>query len=345
VQTTGREPGFDVHAHWFGRDMATPDVPDDPRWPRLVVDSRDTGRLLLGSRHYRDVRSSLWDLEQRVADLDAAGIGTQVISPVPVTFPYWASRGPAVAYAEAANASIAAAVAAGRGRLAGIGAVPLPHVPDAIRVLERLMAGPTPFLGVEIGARINGWELDDPRLFPFFEAAESLGAALLVHPVDGGGGTVRRSGQPYDFGLGMLTDTSLAAGALIFGGVLDRWPTLRVVLAHGCGTFPWAYPRMRLAAGMFMQADIARLDELVASLFVDTLVLEPEHLRLLVHRFGPDRLVLGTDHPFFPSTTDDAWDFVREAESIGALPANGAAQVFSANGRTWAASGPAAALA
>jgi aminocarboxymuconate-semialdehyde decarboxylase len=339
VQATGNELGFDVHAHWFGRDLATPAVPPDPRWARLVVDSQDDGRLLLGSQRYRDVRATLWDVETRIADLDAAGIGTQVISPVPVTFPYWAARGPAVAYAEAANASIAVAVLGGRGRLAGLGTVPLPHVPEAIGVLEGLMSGPTPFLGVEIGARIGDFELDDPRLLPFFEAAEALGAALLVHPVEGGGGTVRRSGQPYDLGLGMLTDTALAAGALVFGGVLERFPGLRVVLAHGCGTFGWAYPRMRLAAGLFAKADTARLDELVGSLYADTLVLDPEHLRLLAHRFGPERLVLGTDHPFFPAVTESARRFVDEAEASGALPVGGATRVYAENGRSWAGVG------
>lgn len=325
--------GFDVHAHWFGTDLVAPGH-TDPRWPRLVVDDDLHGRLVLGERTFREVRSSLWDVGRRCADLDATGIATQLISPVPVTFPYWADRGPAVAYAEASNASIATAVAGSGGRLRGLANLPLPHVPDAARVLEEVMTGDVPLAGFEIGARVRGMELDDPRLLPLFEAAAGLNAVVLVHPADGGGGTVRRGGQPYDFGLGMVTDTALAAGALVFGGVLKRFPTLRVVLAHGCGGFAWSYPRMRLGAELFQGADVGALDELIRSLWVDSLVLDPEHLRLLVHRFGSERVVLGTDHPFFPAVTGGAREFLIGAELGGALPPAGAQQVFARNGRS-----------
>lgn len=325
--------GFDVHAHWFGTDLVAASY-DDPRWPTLVVDADDRGRLLLGDRTFREVRSSLWDVERRCADLDAAGIAVQVVSPVPVTFPYWADRRPAIAYAEASNASIAAAAAGSGGRLRGLANLPLPHVADAVRVLEQAMTGAEPLVGFEIGARVGDMELDDPRLLPLFEAAAGLGAVVLVHPADGGGGTVRRTGQPYDFGLGMLADTALAAGALVFGGVLDRFPSLRVVLAHGCGGFAWSYPRLRLGAELFQGADAQRLDELTRSLWVDSLVLDPEHLRLLVHHFGPDRIVLGTDHPFFPPITAGAREFLAAAEAAGALPHGGADHVFARNGQS-----------
>lgn len=328
--------GFDVHAHWFGPDLAVPPRHADPRWPRLVRDTEDRGRILLGERHFRDVAATLWDVEARLADLDAAGIATQLISPVPVTFPYWADRDRSARYARATNESIAAAVSTGRGRLLGLGNVPLPHVPEAVRELETIMAGPEDFRGVEIGARVGELDLDDTRLLPFFEAAEALGAVVLVHPGDGGSGTVRRSGQPYDFGLGMHTDTALAATALVFGGVLERCPGLRVVLAHGCGSFPWSYPRLRLGAQTFQRAVPERLDELVRALWVDTLVLDPEHLRLLAHRFGLDHVVLGTDHPFFPAITGDARAFLSRAEASGALPPGGATRVFADNGRAFA---------
>ena len=103
--------------------------------------------------------------------------------------------------------------------------------------------------GVEIGAQIDGRELDDQCLVPLFDAAEELDCIVFVHPMGGGQGTLRRDGQPYDFGLGMLTDTALAAAALVFGGVLERHPKLRVVMAHGCGTFPWALPRLAQGRG------------------------------------------------------------------------------------------------
>lgn len=323
--------GVDLHAHWFGADVFAPgEAPGS--WPHLVVDGDGGGRIVRDGQTFRAVRPSLWDVSARLQDLDASAIEVQVISPVPVTFPYVEGRAAAIAYAEAMNGSIARAVRSGRGRLAGLGTVPLSHADAAVEVLSDLMTGPEPLLGVEIGTRPGGRELDDPALLPFFEAAEDLGALVFVHPSDGGAGVVRRPGQPYDFGLGMHADTALAAGALVFGGVLERFPGLRVVLAHGCGGFAWSYPRLRLGAELLQGLEVTAFDDRVRSLYVDSLVLDPEHLRLLVHRFGADRIVLGTDHPFFPAITSDAGSFLAVAESDGALPVGGAQRVFRSNG-------------
>lgn len=323
--------GVDLHAHWMCAEVFGADeVPGE--WPRLVVDSPEHGRIMIGDRRFRDVRAPLWDIDARLRDLDAAAVELQVVSPVPVTFPYTGDVAAATEVAIATNASIARAVASGRGRLAGLGTVPLPHVRHAVGVLEAVMSGPSPLVGVEIGARIGELELDDLQLRPFFEAAEALGAVVFVHPSDGGAGAVRRSGQPYDFGLGMHTDTALAAGALVFGGVLERFPALRVVLAHGCGGFAWSYPRLRLGADLLQGRAPVAIDERVRSLHVDTLVLDPEHLRLLVHRFGADRLVLGTDHPFFPDLTAGARALLATAEADGALAPGAAQRVFRTNG-------------
>ncbi|MGH3433758.1 MAG: amidohydrolase family protein, partial [Thermocrispum sp.] len=311
--------GVDTHAHYFGLDLAAGlSLVNDPRWPVLVPDVEGGGRIMLGDRMFRSVRSVLWDVEARVAELDAAGIALQLISPVPVMLAYWADERVGVACARATNDSIGAAVDRSRGRLAGLGSVPLPHVDAAVAELRRAVVD-LGLAGVEIGTQILGEDLDSARFTPFFEAAESLGAVVFVHPTDGGGGVLRRSGQPYDFGLGMVTDTAVAATALIFGGVLERFPGLRVALAHGCGTFPWAYPRLRLGARIFEGADQDRLDELVRTLWVDSLVFDPEHLRLLVRRFGPAHVMLGTDYPFVPGQLTGAPGLLGEAESIGAL--------------------------
>lgn len=128
-------------------------------------------------------------------------------------------------------------------------------------------------------------------------------------------------GQPYDFGLGMLTDTAMAASALVFGGVLERFPRLRVGMAHGCGTFGWAYPRLRRAHQQWGEGPVVAVDQRMRSLWVDTLVLDPEHLRLLVDRFGPDKVMVGTDYPFFPDVFVAAGDLVPDAAHAGIVQA------------------------
>ena len=336
TERTARSAGVDTHAHYFGLDLADAlRSVDDPRWPVLVPDGDDGGSIMLGNRPFRAVRSVLWDVDRRVGELDSAGIGCQLISPVPVMLAYWADARVGAMCARATNDSIAAAVERSCGRLAGLGTVPLPHVDLAIDELRHAVED-LGLAGVEIGTRIAGEDLDSARLAPFFEAAESLDAALFVHPTDGGGGVVRREGQPYDFGLGMITDTALAATALVFGGVLERFPALRVALAHGCGTFPWAYPRLRLGSRIWHGADPARLDELVRSLWVDSLVFDPEHLRVLVHRFGPDHVMLGTDYPFVAGQLEGARSFLASAQSLGAVDADEVRRIHAMNGLAFA---------
>jgi aminocarboxymuconate-semialdehyde decarboxylase len=227
----------DVHAHFLGPDLPAPDVPDAPR---LVVDDADSGRILRGDTLFRRVTPSLWDVATRLADMDLAGITRQVISPVPVTMEHAAVD---TAYARAQNDAITAACAISYERLLGLGCLPLHDSRAAVTELDRIRdAG---LLGVEIGTRVGDLDVDDLALAPVWRACAATGSAVLVHPVDEGRGVVRRAGPPYDLGLGMLADTALAASALVFGGVLERHPDLRIALAHGCGAFPWCGCRER----------------------------------------------------------------------------------------------------
>jgi aminocarboxymuconate-semialdehyde decarboxylase len=332
-------PIVDVHAHHFPRALAERGLtPQGPRWPHLETGAEGSGRILVGDSVFRQVTSDLWDVAERVELLDRTGIATQVLSPVPVMLTYWADGPSAAAYARAVNTALAEDVARAPGRLVGLGTVPLQAPELAVEELRHAVTT-LGLRGVEIGSSVEGADLDAAALRPFWETAEELDALVLVHPMDGGGGVVRRAGQPYDFGAGMLTDTALAAGSLVFGGVLEEFPRLTVVLVHGCGAFAWLYPRMRLADQVWGKGDPAAADARVRSLWVDTLVFDPEHLRLLVHRFGPDKVVVGTDHPFFPAVTSDIGRFVTEAAHLGAIGPGEVDAVLSGNARRLLAGG------
>lgn len=334
----------DIHAHFFPPGLGDwAERTGDDRWPSLHVDvlpdggpSR-SGRIQQGPVVFREVDRTLWDVETRLASLEAHGVALQVVSPVPVMLTYWAEPSPALDFARAVNDGIAAAVAASKGRLDGLGTVPL-QAPDlAAAELKRLVAD-LGLAGVEIGTRVAGRELDDPTLAPFFEAAAELDAAIFVHPLDGGAEAIRRTGQPYDFGLGMLTETAMAATALVVGGVVERHPALRIGLAHGCGTMAWAAPRLKLATRLWGDPRAhAEFDELMGRLWVDTLVLDPVHLPLLVHRFGAEHVAIGTDHPFIPGQLEGARDLVGAATSGGALSEADGAAILSANGHAFVA--------
>ena len=322
----------DIHAHHFAASL--PDLAQqtgDQRWPHLETDDGQTGRVLLGQQTFRTVRASLWDLPARLAELDAVGVRTQVISPVPIMLAYWADAALAAEYSCAINDSIAETVAQSGGRLRGLGTVALQDGNAAAAEVKRL-ANELRLDGVEVGTHAAGRELDDPELDSFWAAVSEHDLAVFVHPLDGGGDAIRRRGQPYDFGLGMLTDTAMAAVALINGGVLDRYPNLRVALAHGCGTFAWAFPRLRVGSRLTASPDIAeRYADLARRLWIDTLVLDPENMRMAARRFGADHIMLGSDFPFMPGELDKAPGFLAEAVEAGAFSAAEAHAVLATN--------------
>ncbi len=310
----------DVHAHHFGTDVAAPTSRRDPAAPRLVVDGPDSGRIMRGDVTFRIVRPVLWDVGLRLAEMDRAGLSHQVISPVPVTMEHSCAPQTDPAYARSMNDSIAAACAASGGRLLGLGCLPLSDIGAAIDELERCRR--IGLRGVEIGTRVGDLDLDAAELDEFWQACDATASAILVHPVLGGRSVVRRAGTPYDLGLGMLTDTAIAASSLVFGGILRKHRHLQVALAHGCGAFPWAYPRLRVAACLAGEGDPADWDQLARRLYADTLVFDDEHLRLLAHRFGAERLLLGSDAPFFPDQMAKSMQSIRDARRTGALPAH-----------------------
>ncbi|GAA1545311.1 amidohydrolase family protein [Nocardioides humi] len=310
---------IDVHAHVFPRGL--PDLAErtgDPRWPVLRI-GRDASEVRVDGAAFRSSPHTLWDVGARLAALDAAGVEQQVVSPLPVGLVGWADAGLAGAWTAEMNEAVARSVADGDGRLLGLGCAPfgvdLRSHDAAAEAVARIASDPR-LTGIEISTLPGGLELDDDGLVPFWEAVAHHDLPVFVHPTDGG--AVRRRGQPFDFGVGMLTDTAMAATALVFGGVLDRLPRLRIALAHGCGALPWMLPRLQVI-GRSMGHDPVRVAETVRRLWVDTLVFDPEHLRLLVRRFGADHLLLGTDDPLIVGQLDQAPALVRAAAADGVL--------------------------
>ncbi|MER6415522.1 amidohydrolase family protein [Streptomyces humidus] len=329
------QPVVDVHAHYLPVELRPPaPCADDPRWPHLVIDDDGTaGSIMRGTEVFRRVKPALWDVPTRLAELDSVGVDRQVISPVPVTLSMWADGKDAAEYLGRQNDLFAEAVTASAGRLRGLGAVPLQDIDAAIAELRRIKHE-LGLDGVEIGSRIGDLELDAPELRPFFAAAEEAGVPLFVHPTDGARAT-RRADPACMFGVGMLTDTALAATALVFGGVLDDFPGLRVALAHGCGSFAWTYPRTAYGDAMVRGgADserTAHLRSLVERLWVDTLVFDPELLPLVASRFGAGHLMLGTDHPFLRAPLETALATLTEAGDRGILEESQVARILGRN--------------
>lgn len=251
-------------------------------------------------KFFRKVNSNCWSAKDRLQECDTHGVHVQVLSTIPVLFSYWAKPQDGLTVAQFLNDHLAGVVAEHPKRFVGLGTLPM-QAPDlAIKELERCMKT-LGFAGVQIGSHVNSWNLNDPNLFPIFQAAEALGAAIFIHPWD-----MMGSDQMTQYWLpwlvGMPAETARAACSLIFGGVLERLPKLRICLAHGGGSFPFTIGRIE--HGFEVRPDLCAVDnpvnprQYLDRLYVDSLVHDPEALRYLLKLMGDDRIMLGSDYPF-----------------------------------------------
>ncbi len=292
----------DFHTHFFPAQLPVlSDRTGDDRWPHLEVRSADAGDIMCGSARFRRVARPCWDVAARLASMDGDGVSTQIMSPVPISLTYWAEPRLADEFARIHNDLLAEAVAASGGRILALATVPLQDVDLAVAELCRAIDD-LDMVGVEIGTRIGERELSDPILWPFFAEAARRRLPLFVHPVDAAGAVPRCRGPVAGFGLGMLTDTAIAVHELIYGGVLEAFPGLRICLSHGGGGYPWSHARLRygagLAAGDQRAVRYRELDDLARILWADALVFDPTQLAVSAAVFGADHLLLGSDYPF-----------------------------------------------
>jgi aminocarboxymuconate-semialdehyde decarboxylase len=256
-------------------------------------------RMMMDNKFFREVEDNCWDAQTRMTQCDHHHVDVQVLSTVPVMFSYWAKPEHCLEVAKFLNDHIAEIVDSYPKRFIGLGTLPMQDPDLAIAELERCKK--IGLAGVEIGSHVNDWNLNDPMLFPIFEACQDLDMAVFVHPWDMmGTSKMERYWLPWL--VGMPAETSLAICSMIFGGVLERLPKLRVAFAHGGGSFPATIGRVE--HGFNVRPDLCAIDnrvnprEYLGKFWIDSLVHDPHMLKYVVSLFGANRIALGTDYPF-----------------------------------------------
>src|SRR3989475_5431748 len=323
---------IDVHLHFLSPHAidaarATPDrlgvrVLDGER-PRLAVGTEPPTRPLL---------ESLYTLPHHLTFLDAQGIDAAVFGSLMDVAGYSLPPDQGAAWSRAQNEGLAASLAAAGGHHVGLATVPLQSPAHAVEELSFAVRS-LGMRGAMIDPNAMGRPLGDSAFDPFWKAAADLAAPIVLHPflLE----AVERFGRHYLHNLvGYPFETTLAAAGLIMGGTLDRFPALDVVLVHGGGFLPYHIGRFDRAhrARPEARADGAGLPSSYLRRFhYDTLVQRPEALRYLVGLVGHDRVVLGSDHPFWLGDPDPV-RVVREAgldrDGETAILGENAARVF-----------------
>lgn len=237
------------------------------------------------------------DLDRRLADMDAMGVDVQAVGPMPMHH-YWADEALAADFTRATNEGIAAFCARAPHRLAGLGTVPLQH-PELAAAELRHAVRTLGLRGASVSTTVAGRELADPAHDPFWAMARELGAVVLIHPWGTSLGP-RLAAHYLGNVVGQPTETTIALSHLIFSGVLDRHPGLRLCACHGGGYLPVYIGRSDHAWRVRPDArGCARLpSEYLREIWFDSLVFTPRGLEHLVDVAGAGRVVLGTDYPF-----------------------------------------------
>jgi len=292
---------IDVHAH------VTPQcywraTQSGGEWHGMRREQDARGREVMisgNSRGQLPPRSS-WTPEQRLDDMDSLGVDVQVLSPYAGFYNYDLPVATAKATSVDCNDEIHQMSTTWPDRFASLGTLPMQDPAAAVAELERIMVQ-LKFKGAMIDDKINGKMLDEPEFLPFWKAAEQLGALILFH--QSGETVVSSRIKRYHLpnSMGNLADRTLTFASLVFGGVMDACPDLKICFSHGGGYTCYGIGRMDHGWGRIPEA--SRLNpnppsSYLRRFYYDSIVYTEDALRFLIDQVGVDRVIFGSDWPY-----------------------------------------------
>ncbi|MFF1696376.1 amidohydrolase family protein [Streptomyces sp. NPDC058257] len=303
---TTTPPTVDVHAHVLLPEVEAlvDGLPGLAEAKALDARRNGPAALKVNGPMIGERIARLTDPSVRLAVMDTQGVDVQLVSPSPSHYHYWAEEDTAEKVYRLANEATASHCSAAPDRLRGLGLVPLQHPETAVKALEHALA--QGLSGIEISSHAPGRELSDPAYESLWAQAEETGAIIFLHPF---GCTLdERLDQWYlSNTVGQPAENAVALSHLIFSGVMDRHPGLKIIAAHGGGYLPTHIGRSDHAWTTRSDAGsgCAHLpSSYLKRLHFDSLVHNPYALRELVRAAGADRVLLGSDFPFDMGTED-----------------------------------------
>jgi aminocarboxymuconate-semialdehyde decarboxylase len=291
---------IDIHTHILTEGMIAALQREVPKIaPHMKSIDADSALLEVAGTPYRPFPRGGWDLERRFSEMDAAEVDVQVLSAAPQTYLYDQDASLGAACASLQNDEIAKLVKTHPNRFLGIATLPLQapqRAADELRRAVRTLG----FRGAMIGSNVQGKNLDDPALEPLWATAAELDALILIHPYNVAGADRLRSYYLNNL-IGNPLDTTIAAACLVFGGVLERHPKLKVLLVHGGGFVP--YQAGRWVHGWKVrpepQVHLKQSPEpWIDRFYYDTILHAKPQLEFLVDSVGASRVLLGSDYPY-----------------------------------------------
>lgn len=290
----------DVHSHVLPKEMMEA-IRRRPRDYQMRVEGAGEKEIFIrDDQHSTPVYAEFHDADAKVEGMDRRGIDISVISVSPVVFFYWLEPNAGLAAARVLNDGIARMVQARPDRLRGMATLPMQNPDAAITELERVVKEHG-FRSVELGCRVRGELLAEPRFRPVLRRAQELGVFIFTHPYIEGA-------LPPDLGCyylgnlaGLPFDTALMAAHLMFSGALEELPGLNIILAHGGGHLPYQIGRLAHGHQVRKEAKANTSNsplKLLRRFYFDALTHDADALRFLVEKAGADRVTIGTDAPY-----------------------------------------------
>lgn len=288
-------------------------------------------KMMRGSQFFREIKENCWDAQTRIKEYAQFHTQVQVVCTIPVMFSYWAKPLDCLDLSRFLNDHLINLVRGFPKQYIGLGTVPMQDADLAVEELHRIKK--EGLVGIQIGSNINDENLNENRFFPIFQACEKLGLAVMVHPWNMmGEKQMQRYWLPWL--VGMPAESSRAICSMIFGGVFERLPKLRVMFAHAGGSF---LPTIgRIQHGFDCRPDLVAIDnnvdprQYLGKFWVDSVTHDSLMLEYVLKLQGSKKVMLGSDYPF-PLGDLEIGRFIEEMK----LPASVKEDIFSNSVLEW----------